>query len=284
MSGLNQYDYSVRFYHLAGIRFPTPDPHSENYYSWSPYVYVGNNPMKYIDPTGMDWYKNEDGTAYMWRKGNDATYTQTIGEGDNAMTMTMTNIGETYVDNLSDGTQIVWNQNSIGGISEPQSLNQGTPSVMESLSSSENFVTSFAYNTANDISITLQGVANLLTLGAVSRTNEFTGAKSSFTNLDGSLNNDATNSLVNIIGMYFAPATKGVGIGVPAKGLWHINKLNAAQFSKTFKGNLSTLSAQIRGKINVTLNQGINFINGSMQSGTPIKAGANLMKPDKKNK
>lgn len=30
------------------------DPHSENYYSWSPYVYVANNPMKYIDPTGMD--------------------------------------------------------------------------------------------------------------------------------------------------------------------------------------------------------------------------------------
>lgn len=34
-------------------KFTTVDPHAENYYSWSPYAYVGNNPLKYIDPTGM---------------------------------------------------------------------------------------------------------------------------------------------------------------------------------------------------------------------------------------
>ncbi|QIK56192.1 hypothetical protein G7051_03100 [Dysgonomonas sp. HDW5B] len=52
---LNQYDYSARFYDPGYNRFTTMDPHSENYYSWSPYVYVGNNPMKYIDPDGKDW-------------------------------------------------------------------------------------------------------------------------------------------------------------------------------------------------------------------------------------
>ena len=48
------------------ILLPTQDPMSEKYYSISPYVYVANNPMKYIDPTGMwistDVEKNKNGT------------------------------------------------------------------------------------------------------------------------------------------------------------------------------------------------------------------------------
>ncbi|MDR0823786.1 MAG: hypothetical protein LBN74_01735 [Prevotella sp.] len=43
-------------------RFLTVDPLAEEYYSWSPYVYVGNNPIKRIDPTGMDWYEDKDGS------------------------------------------------------------------------------------------------------------------------------------------------------------------------------------------------------------------------------
>ena len=43
-------------------RFLTVDPLAEEYYSWSPYVYVGNNPIKRTDPTGMDWYEDKDGS------------------------------------------------------------------------------------------------------------------------------------------------------------------------------------------------------------------------------
>ena len=52
---LNQYDYSARYYDPGYNRFTTMDPLSEKFYSWSPYVYVANNPINAIDPDGKDW-------------------------------------------------------------------------------------------------------------------------------------------------------------------------------------------------------------------------------------
>ena len=52
MHGLNQYDFHARQYDMARLQFTTPDPLLEEYYSWSPYVYCMNNPMKYVDPDG----------------------------------------------------------------------------------------------------------------------------------------------------------------------------------------------------------------------------------------
>jgi len=53
MHGLNLYDYSARHYEPGIGRFTTVDPMAEKYYSISPYAYVANNPLIYIDPTGM---------------------------------------------------------------------------------------------------------------------------------------------------------------------------------------------------------------------------------------
>ena len=36
-------------------RFSTMDPLLEKYYDISPYVYCANNPVRFIDPTGMIW-------------------------------------------------------------------------------------------------------------------------------------------------------------------------------------------------------------------------------------
>jgi len=52
MHGLNQYDFHARQYDPAIGRFTTPDPLAEKYYSWSPYVYCYNNPLKFVDPDG----------------------------------------------------------------------------------------------------------------------------------------------------------------------------------------------------------------------------------------
>jgi RHS repeat-associated protein len=53
MNGLNQYDYSARYYDPAYGRFTTMDPLAEKYYSISPYAYCMNNPIRFNDPTGM---------------------------------------------------------------------------------------------------------------------------------------------------------------------------------------------------------------------------------------
>ena len=52
MHQLNLYDYSARYYESALGRFTSVDPLAEKYYSWSPYVYCANNPIKYIDLKG----------------------------------------------------------------------------------------------------------------------------------------------------------------------------------------------------------------------------------------
>jgi RHS repeat-associated protein len=51
--GLMVYDYGARTYDPAGGRFWTMDPLAEKYPWLSPYAYCGNNPVKYVDPTGM---------------------------------------------------------------------------------------------------------------------------------------------------------------------------------------------------------------------------------------
>ena len=53
-SGLEEYDFGARFYDPQIGRFSTVDPHVANYYWMSPYSYCNNNPLKYLDPSGMD--------------------------------------------------------------------------------------------------------------------------------------------------------------------------------------------------------------------------------------
>ena len=57
------YDYGARFYDPSLGRFHTIDNSSENYYSFTPYNYVGNNPIKRVDPDGNDWWDAVVGTA-----------------------------------------------------------------------------------------------------------------------------------------------------------------------------------------------------------------------------
>jgi RHS repeat-associated protein len=54
-NSLGWYDFHARYYDPAIVSTLTPDPHAEDYYSESPYSFMGNNPIINIDLSGMNY-------------------------------------------------------------------------------------------------------------------------------------------------------------------------------------------------------------------------------------
>ena len=75
-SGLELFDYGARMYDAQVGRWNVPDPLSENAASWNSYRYSFDNPIKYIDPTGLWEFdvkeeKDKKKKVYLSKSDND---------------------------------------------------------------------------------------------------------------------------------------------------------------------------------------------------------------------
>ncbi|MFQ9317668.1 DUF6443 domain-containing protein [Dysgonomonas mossii] len=103
MHGLNLYDYSARYYESAVGRFTSVDPLAELHYDNSPYAYVLNNPIKYIDPFGMDTiYAYKDGTEFDRVKA-PGDHVTIYGPSEDAVVEGQTNPVQSYYSNILSG-------------------------------------------------------------------------------------------------------------------------------------------------------------------------------------
>ena len=122
VGGLGYLDYGARMYDQSLGRWFTTDPLSEKYYGLSPYVYCGNNPLKYVDSDGrrFDDYFSFLG-KYLGSDGKPTSYVRVTSGEEWEKNVKISTDGEKTIFQVDDTMNSVLHSES--NINEVASLN-----------------------------------------------------------------------------------------------------------------------------------------------------------------
>lgn len=164
------------------------DPLAEKHPNISPFVYTANNPIKYIDPDGRDWY--EYGGNIIWQEGSAKTYTSDNGD-------IYKNIGTSYTQRIDSRTVLNYGNNpspesiTVMAVDADVYVNQHDPNKIQCKSACDQMIT----NAGFDI-IPRNGKENVVTLGEDGRAGNGNGnLESNLSALKSRIDNEAPVTL-----------------------------------------------------------------------------------------
>ncbi|MBC6995927.1 RHS repeat-associated core domain-containing protein, partial [Lewinella lacunae] len=136
------HDYGARWYDAAVGRWANIDPLSEMMYSWSPYNYVYNNPISYIDPLGLSPYKyNWETQQYENSKGKKVNWETVYGSTRQTSTL------DVFIYNDQNANTRLTTKNLVSFVNEVSSImnkNGISENVNYTLLKDLTYVSSFA--------------------------------------------------------------------------------------------------------------------------------------------